>query len=202
MHKQNVPAGHRHIYGVGLAVGLTVFAITTAIALNGNFGILEQRLFRYIYDLPEGLRPLLLAVTQFGGAWIIILVSLIAYYHKRVQLAYRLLLAGLSTYIFINIAKILINRPRPVFFLPDLIQRDVFAAGLGFPSGHTAVATALSLTLLPFIPAKYRLMVPLWILAVGFSRIYLGVHAPLDVIGGFGAGLAIACAIRLFVSRD
>jgi undecaprenyl-diphosphatase len=73
-----------------------------------------------------------------------------------------------------------------------------------FPSGHTstsfACATILSVALPRFAPLWYLLA-----LAIGFSRIYVGVHYPLDVVGGAVLGTAIAllllAAVRWRSSR-
>jgi undecaprenyl-diphosphatase len=64
-----------------------------------------------------------------------------------------------------------------------------------FPSGHAASSFACA-TLLAF--AVPRLAVPLYLLAAGIacSRVYVGVHWPLDVIGGALLGVLIATALR------
>ena len=64
-----------------------------------------------------------------------------------------------------------------------------------FPSGHTASSFACAVILAWAAP---RLTVPLLLLAAatGFSRVYAGVHYPLDVLGGAVLGVAIAIALR------
>jgi undecaprenyl-diphosphatase len=68
-----------------------------------------------------------------------------------------------------------------------------------FPSGHTTTAFACAAVLAWAVP---RLAVPFFVLAaaIGFSRIYVGVHYPLDVVGGAALGLAIATALRWLVT--
>lgn len=188
---------HRVIYLAGFTAGLVLFAVTAVIAASNSLSIIEQQLFQYIYGLPDILRPALLLITQFGSMWLWLLLVLALFINNRKHLAIKLLATGALTYALIQIAKVVVNRPRPMSFLPEILHRELFVSGLGFPSGHTAIATAIGLTVLPYLSKKYRLVIAIWIFAVGLSRVYLGVHAPLDIIGGFGVGLSVACGSHI-----
>src|SRR5205823_7107152 len=89
-----------------------------------------------------------------------------------------------------------IHRARPAGLLHDVHLRWM-DTGNGFPSGHTATATIILLILIPYLPKKWRWIVPLGIVLMALSRIYLGLHAPLDVIGGFAVGLLVVSFMRI-----
>ena len=69
-------------------------------------------------------------------------------------------------------------------------------ATYSFPSGHATVSFACATVLALAVP---RLRVPLYALAalISFSRVYVGVHYPFDVLAGAVLGVAIAIALRM-----
>jgi len=81
--------------------------------------------------------------------------------------------------------------PKPLVHVPH---------DASFPSGHAATSFAAA-TILTF--AFPRLSAPLFVLAaaVAFSRVYDGVHYPLDILGGAALGIFVALALRLLVRR-
>jgi undecaprenyl-diphosphatase len=109
---------------------------------------------------------------------------------KSYNTAASLLVAGA----FSTVLKITIQRERPFITYPNIIYQKTEVGSYSFPSGHTnfAFATATSLTLA--FP-KWYVIVPAYsyAAAVGYSRMYLGVHYPSDVLAGalIGTGSAL-----------
>jgi len=162
----------------------------------------EVRLFEDIYHWSNSLRWPFLVITQFGSAASAVVAVIVSFISGFRQLAWRLLLTGSSAYVFVILAKHLVDRPRPFILLNGIHERELTVSGNGFPSGHTAVATALALTLVPHLPKHWRWLPLVWIAGVALSRIYLGVHAPLDIVGGFGVGLVVAATLHFFINTD
>lgn len=85
-----------------------------------------------------------------------------------------------------------VRRPRPFVNDPTIIPADA-AGSFSFPSGHTSQAFATATSLSIAYP-KWYVIAPayLWASSVAYSRMYLGVHYPSDVLAGalVGAGSA------------
>lgn len=90
-----------------------------------------------------------------------------------------------------SILKHTFDRLRPCKVLDNVRLLIPCGSGYSFPSSH---ATNISAAFMPFIYyyGKYAAVWIIIILLVGFSRIYVGVHYPLDVLGGFVVGTTIS----------
>jgi undecaprenyl-diphosphatase len=67
-----------------------------------------------------------------------------------------------------------------------------------FPSGHAATSFAAA-TILSFARPRWAPAFYLFALGIGFSRVYVGVHYPLDIVGGAVLGIAVAIGLRWLV---
>ncbi|MBW2432058.1 MAG: phosphatase PAP2 family protein [Deltaproteobacteria bacterium] len=113
----------------------------------------------------------------------------------------RLLVLFLISAYINSIAKVIASQPRPFQYDPG-VKALVHAGGGGFPSGHTQAAVVVW----GFIAAQVK-KPSMWILAgflmmtIPLSRLYLGVHFPTDLFGGYLIGAVLLTAYLLFASK-
>ena len=97
--------------------------------------------------------------------------------------------------------KQLFQRPRPCLALETVrLLVGCSKTNFSFPSSHASNITAQALL---FAYSYRSIAVPLFVVAagVGYSRVYVGVHYPLDVVGGILVGLACG-AVFIFLTRE
>lgn len=99
--------------------------------------------------------------------------------------------------LLIKIIHIFFFEPRPFVNLPIIPIAKESAAAASFPSRHATLSAVMAFSYLYF-GSKWAAPFIVIMLLIGFSRIYVGVHYPLDVLGGFiVAGVSIYLAIQV-----
>lgn len=177
-----------------VASGLFVAAVMAS--REAHLTAWEIEVFQLIYGWPSVLWLPFIATTQLGSIYAFALLTAIYAMARRYRAATEIFLSGALAYIASGIAKGIWGRLRPHDVLPDVVSLEFSVYGPGFPSGHMALATALLLTTMHHLPRRYRWLPIVGIIGVGLSRIYLGVHAPLDIVGGFAIGWGMYALVR------
>lgn len=146
-------------------------------------------------------------VTALGGFTVLTLLTVVAtlalVFHKKRRQALVFAATVLAAQVSSELFKALYERPRP-----DLVPHGSYVYSHSFPSGHSTLAAATYLTLATVIAsleprratkALCYLLAVVLVVMIGFSRVYLGVHWPSDVVAGWslGAGWAMAAWIAL-----
>jgi membrane-associated phospholipid phosphatase len=140
-------------------------------------------------------------VMQLGNVLVVPVSAAVAAALRRWRLAGELLVAGAATYLLAKIVKGIVPRGRPDGLLDDVVIRGADALGRGFVSGHAATLTALAAVAWPWLGRRGRVVVAVLVTVVCLTRVYVGAHLPLDVVGGAGLGLAVAGLVRLLMGR-
>ncbi len=163
----------------------------------------ERAIFESVNHLSDLLSTPVQAVMLIGTFVAVPVAAVVAMLFRRFRLATVLISSGCLAYALAKLAKPIVDAGRPLAVLPnaDVIVRGAIAQGLGYPSGHSAVSAALAVAALPYLRVKYRWLVLIVPAVVGFGRIYVGAHLPLDVLGGWAIGVGSAFTIHLIAGR-
>jgi membrane-associated phospholipid phosphatase len=195
---------------VGLLASLSSLFLFVKLAnemLEKEFTFFDVGISQFVYTLrTPSLTSLMIFITTFGGvipifiATLITVIFLIKKHHKEAVLFCLALIMGT---ILNNSLKIMMHRTRPGI-APLVIERSY-----SFPSGHAMNSLIFYGILAYFSYHFFRnkklsilsgIIAIIMIILIGFSRVYLGVHYPSDVIAGYTAGFFWLVTL-LFVDR-
>jgi undecaprenyl-diphosphatase len=228
---QGLRVSYRHAHSFATALGLFLVA-GSLIAIAGTYAFakiaelvrkgytqpFDEAVLRWMerHQTPQ-LQRLMLEVTMLG-TWIVVLsivsiAALFLWLTRHKYSAALLLVATAGGIGLNNVLKIGFSRPRPQIF-----EWGTTASSYSFPSGHAMSATVVYITV-AYLAARLQktqaarlatLLVAGFIVGViCFSRLYLGVHYPSDVVAGVIVGLSWAAfcmatleAIQRFARRN
>jgi len=200
----------------GMTAGVLIFAMIADEFVEGAPRAFDRRLLLAMRR-PGNLAPIgppavqdaARDITALGGEVILSLLTLstIGFLaldgkHRMALFVFGCVLGGAITG---TILKDVFVRQRP-----DLVPREAYASGASFPSGHSMMSAITYLTLGALLARSqqrnrlkaYFLLLATWLtLLVGVSRVYLGVHWPTDVLGGWTAG-AVWALLCWLVARQ
>ncbi len=181
---------------VGIPFGLLLHQVTQ----EGPLTALDERWARWLHErvADGGSWETTLRAVSFTGKpvflAVVVGVPVLWLLHRGARkLALFLVVVGIGGGLVDSAVKVAVGRPRPVFDEPIAT-----AFGKSFPSGHSMSSLvcygALLVVFLPLVAPRARrwcvAVTALWVLAIGVSRLALGVHYVSDVLGGFVLGAA------------
>jgi undecaprenyl-diphosphatase len=181
-----------------VAVAAGVLVVTGALARTG-LSTTERTAFEWLNQGPDAAyRPLWL-VMQLGNVWVATTVAvLVGLGLRRWRVALVLAIAPLLAWEVAKLVKFVVQRGRPETLIASVQLRGPDELGFGFISGHAAVAFALAGAVAALVQRRWTIALFVAASLVAIARVYVGVHLPLDVIGGAATGLLIGEGVRAF----
>ena len=188
------------------SMAIFLLAALAILVTTGSTSATDSSILLWLYEHSTSqLDAFFLFVTNLGGVVAITAASLLllAYlvFKKRYYKA-ALLVAGVGGVAAINfLLKIIFERPRP-----DLWEWLITETQFSFPSGHASASSALALCIVVMLwNTKWRvasiIIAALYIVVIGISRLYLGVHFPTDILGGWLVSTAVVSLVTLVLYR-
>jgi membrane-associated phospholipid phosphatase len=176
---------------LGIISGASALLVLVSTARNARAGGVshrEEHVFRAVNDLPNALHGPLWAVMQSGSLAAVFVAAGAQARRQPPARTAAVLLAGVGVWGGVKLVKPLVGRGRPSAELDHVVVRGHAQSGLGYPSGHSAVAATLAIAL----SHDRGVMAGACALGVatltGGARMYVGAHLPLDIAGGLAIG--------------
>ena len=181
---------------LGLLASIAVIVAFAELAdgvVEGESRRFDRSVLLWIHaTFPDWLDGPMRLITALGYYWVVVpllLVALYAFYRRGLVLSAALLaISTTGGIVLTTILKAVFQRARP-----ELFQSNYTASFYSFPSGHATVAVGFYGTLALLLALRLEgwkrwtvaaVGVAL-VLLIGFSRLYLGVHYPTDILAGY-----------------
>lgn len=190
------------IYGLIVFIATFVFIGVAVGVQTGYLDGFDDTVRYRVYSMrSDKLTVFWKFITHSGDRYVVILLGIILLLKKSLREKYgvKFAIAALSSTALYQIMKYIFQRPRP-----DLALRLIEQGGYSFPSGHS-MNCLVSYGILIYLLLRYcenrrlaKLLsfgLGLLTILIGFSRVYVGVHYPTDIIGGWSLGIAVLVAM-------
>ncbi len=181
----------------------SLLAVAGVLVLATGLGVAAVRWDRPVMDAlylqPAWLLPAVRVLTRLGSWMVLVPAGALGIWfairHHGRELAVRLGVGMAAAETFSELFKLIVGRARPDFLF------QVSPRGASFPSGHS-LNSLVVLSLLALVIASAGRRRKAWArllylipALVGWTRVYLGVHWPSDVLSGWGFGLLLIAAV-------
>lgn len=167
--------------------------------IDGNILLFIQENIRHDF-----MTPFWTWITSLGNSgWFWIVLSVIFLIPKKTRKAgiTSLLALAIGALITNVTLKNMVARIRPYEVVDGLRLLIARPRDYSFPSGHTCASFAAALVYYRYFPRKWGIAAVILASMIAFSRLYVGVHYPTDILGGLIVGAFAAWAARKLMNR-
>ncbi len=161
----------------------------------------DEKVLRFINSklrtpILNAIMILFTMIASVSGIAVLVLSLYLSKIPKLRHLSYKISISIIITAWVVKVIKHIFTRIRPYVKFSNLNTKKIGIDKYSFPSGHTAAAFTMAVTV-SFLFPQFKYYALLVSLLVGVSRIYLGVHYPSDVIAGGIIGSIVATFVNL-----
>lgn len=184
------------------SIFLIIYLITMIMLLLNKVSFFDEYIYKIIYGLRNNIWDFIfINITKIGNTTIILLVIIVLLLKINRKNQKILSFTVIITVITNQIIKYIIKRPRPNHI------RLIKQGGYSFPSGHAMISIAVYGFLLYYVQTNCKnkkkkvfliALLTILIFMIGCSRIYVGVHYPTDIIGGYFLSIYILKMVIYF----
>jgi len=182
-----------------LGFGLLILVWATFAAASIEHSRLDVNLFRLINQLPDAAGPPLIGVMQLGALGAVPVIAIVCVLARRLRLARLVALGGAAAWLLAKVLSSTVAERPPDERIVGVVLHGALTPGLSFPATHVAVAAAMATVASPYLGRSGRRSIWLLVGIVAIARVYVGIHFPVDVIGGFAVGWVVGSTIHLCV---
>lgn len=139
-------------------------------------------------------------ITHLGDAgifWVLLTIILLCFRQTRRAGLYSACALMASLVVNNLILKNLVGRVRPYELVEGLQCIVAPALDASFPSGHTGASFASAVAVYRQLPRKFAVFLIALASLIAFSRLYVGIHYPTDVLGGLVTGIGIGLLVNV-----
>lgn len=199
LQKQNRPnALSIRRFRIAIGASFLVLIGATILAWSGALPAWERQLFVDLNSWQGGEVITTIAKILSDAVWAVaFLVAILLVIPRCRRVAWQVAVPAVTTYVIVFLTEIIVGRARPDVLLSGDVALRAQQDGMGFPSGHAAVIMAVVVALWLRMTAVWRVVALCGVLLVGWSRVYLGVHFPLDIVAGFTVGIIVASIFQI-----
>jgi len=206
MGSKRYHAAGKRSYIISGSVSLVLFAVLSALVVNGNMSAWNETVYSHISSLHNPALTNAMVFVSTMGSWFVyvpVILLLLVLPKTRMKVGLPVAVTMAASELLNHALKLAFAIPRPDVL--SLVQES----GFGYPSGHSMNTLVFfgmcALIYMSGSQSKARITTALvlssaYTLLMGFSRVYLGVHAPTDAIAGYCAGI-IVVSISQFILR-
>ncbi len=195
-------------YLIAIIAGLVIFSATAVIIVSGNEAGFDDGIRFWVYEHRNPVLDRFFITVTYMGNWqfmVLIGICLLVFSKTRKTAGIPFAVTSLTSTLIYKLIKSTFQRPRP-----DLMYRIIEQGGFSFPSGHSMNCMVCYGILIYLIRRNVKdkkaanLLTGICaglIVLIGISRVYVGVHFPTDIIGGWSLGISVLAAAILIQEK-